>query len=396
MLDLLTRFGRRRLLYRQPTGGLVRGGRTGAHGRARAEVDRSRPNFTWSNVSGRRRARRRHRGCLLDGLTGWGLAGSNQSKEPLTKRAMGEGEHHGARQAACCCVCMALFGTSAAHAQYTAKEWPEGPSKQRFVDTCDDCHDINRVRVGYTPEGWLTVVRMMQNMEAPVPANEWGAMTDYLMKNFPERRRPEAVLVDGPVKVDFKMWDVPTQGSRPHDPLAARDGSLWWSGQLVNKLGRVDPKTGAIREYYAQVGVQRPARAGRRQGRQHLVYGKSCRADRQARSQNRDRHRISAARSECERSAHAQFRSEGHSLVHGAASEHRRASRSRDRCDQARDLADTEVAPLRDHDQFEGRAGLRRVRQQQDRHHRPRYDGDQGIHAARRSGAAAASGDRAR
>jgi virginiamycin B lyase len=45
------------------------------------------------------------------------------------------------------------------------------------------------------------------------------------------------------------LWDVPTQGSRPHDPLAAKDGSIWWTGQLANKLGRIDPKTGAIREY---------------------------------------------------------------------------------------------------------------------------------------------------
>src|SRR3569832_106322 len=143
----------------------------------------------------------------------------------------------------------AVLGTSAAHAQYTAKEWPEGPSKQRFVDTCNNCHDINRVRGGYTPEGWLTVVRMKQNMEAPVPAEEWGAMTDYLMKNFPERKRPEAVIINGPAKVDFKMWDVPTQGARPHDPLGARDGSVWWAAQLANKLGRVDPQTGAIKEY---------------------------------------------------------------------------------------------------------------------------------------------------
>jgi virginiamycin B lyase len=143
----------------------------------------------------------------------------------------------------------ALLGPSVAHAQYTAKDWPDGPSKQRFVDTCNGCHDINRVRVGYTPEGWLTVVRMMQNMNAPVPPEEWGAMTDYLIKNFPERKRPEAVIIDGPEKVNIAMWDVPTQGSRPHDPLAARDGSIWWTGQLVNKLGRVDPKTGTIREY---------------------------------------------------------------------------------------------------------------------------------------------------
>ena len=142
-----------------------------------------------------------------------------------------------------------LLGAPAANAQYTEKEWPEGPSKQRFVATCDGCHDINRVRVGYTPDGWLTVVRMMQNMQAPVPAEEWGAMTDYLIKNFPERKRPAAVIVDGPVKASIQLWDVPTQGSRPHDPLAARDGSIWWSGQLVNKLGRVDPKTNAIKEY---------------------------------------------------------------------------------------------------------------------------------------------------
>jgi virginiamycin B lyase len=148
-----------------------------------------------------------------------------------------------------CFLIMTVFGGSAAQAQYTAKEWPEGPSKQRFVATCDGCHDINRVRIGYTPEGWLTVVRMMQNMHASVPAEEWGAMTDYLIKSFPERPRPPAAIIDGPVRASIEMWDVPTQGSRPHDPMAARDGSIWWTGQLVNKLGRLDPKTGAIREY---------------------------------------------------------------------------------------------------------------------------------------------------
>ena len=149
----------------------------------------------------------------------------------------------------CTVLALALTQGTPAQAQYTAKEWPEGPMKQRFTDTCGACHDINRVRVGYTPEGWLTVVRMMQNMDTPVPAEEWPAMADYLMKNFPERKRPPAVLVEGPVKARIDLWDVPTQGSRPHDPRAAKDGSIWWTGQLANKLGRIDPKTGTIREY---------------------------------------------------------------------------------------------------------------------------------------------------
>jgi virginiamycin B lyase len=153
---------------------------------------------------------------------------------------------------------MAFGGVSAASAQYTEKEWPEGPAKQRFVATCDGCHDINRVRVGYTPEGWLTVVRMMQNAHAPVPAEEWGGLTEYLMKNFPERKRPAAALIAGPAKVNIEMWDVPTQGSRPHDPMAARDGSIWWAAQLANKIGRLDPKTGAIKEYSLQSAFTGP------------------------------------------------------------------------------------------------------------------------------------------
>jgi virginiamycin B lyase len=93
------------------------------------------------------------------------------------------------------------------------------------------------------------IQHMMQNMAAPITPEDWPAVVTYLSKNFPERPRPPAVLVAGPAQASIKLWDVPTLGSRPHDPLATKDGAIWWSGQLSNKLGRVDPKTGAIREY---------------------------------------------------------------------------------------------------------------------------------------------------
>ena len=57
------------------------------------------------------------------------------------------------------------------------------------------------------------------------------------------------MLIPGPVEASIKEWPVPTPGSRPHDPMAAKDGSIWYTGQLANVLGRVDPKTGKIREY---------------------------------------------------------------------------------------------------------------------------------------------------
>lgn len=49
--------------------------------------------------------------------------------------------------------------------------------------------------------------------------------------------------------VTIKEWDVPTPNSRPHDPAVAPDGSLWYTGQMANKLGRFDPKTGHFKEF---------------------------------------------------------------------------------------------------------------------------------------------------
>jgi len=51
------------------------------------------------------------------------------------------------------------------------------------------------------------------------------------------------------LNVQIREYDVPTPKSRPHDPALAPDGSLWYTGQGANKLGRLDPKTGAFKEY---------------------------------------------------------------------------------------------------------------------------------------------------
>jgi virginiamycin B lyase len=137
----------------------------------------------------------------------------------------------------------------AVHAQPAQQDFPDGPGKEIFVAVCGGCHDINRARAGYTPAGWNMLVNMMQNMDTPVPPEQWPTVAAYLMKSFPERPRPAAAAIDGPAQVTIKMWAVPTLGSRPHDPLATKDGAIWWTGQLSNKLGRLDPKSGAIKEY---------------------------------------------------------------------------------------------------------------------------------------------------
>ena len=51
------------------------------------------------------------------------------------------------------------------------------------------------------------------------------------------------------LNVKIQEYEVPTPKSRPHDPALAPDGSLWYTGQGENKLGRLDPKTGEFKEY---------------------------------------------------------------------------------------------------------------------------------------------------
>src|SRR2546422_9280660 len=51
------------------------------------------------------------------------------------------------------------------------------------------------------------------------------------------------------LKVTIREWDVPTKGAHPHDPAVGPDGALWFTEQMANKLGRLDPATGEFKEY---------------------------------------------------------------------------------------------------------------------------------------------------
>jgi virginiamycin B lyase len=133
---------------------------------------------------------------------------------------------------------------------------PDGPGKDAVQALCANCHSLNQIvnSGGYTRDGWHNLIATM----VALPAEQSGTVVDYLAKNFPEQPRPPAVIVPGPVKVTFKEWAVPTLGSRPHDPLWTPDGSLWYTGQFSNRLGRVDMKTGEFKEYPIAVAQSGP------------------------------------------------------------------------------------------------------------------------------------------
>ena len=142
----------------------------------------------------------------------------------------------------------AIFLCSVLHAQ-GQRQAPEGEGKQIIEDRCDRCHDLNRVftPAGHTPEEWRTSVNYMGALSA-MTRDEIRIVTDYLIQNFPDKA-PKPVVVPGSVETSIQEWTLPTPNSKPHDPLVAPDGSIWYTGIRTNLLGRFDPKTGQFREY---------------------------------------------------------------------------------------------------------------------------------------------------
>jgi virginiamycin B lyase len=127
---------------------------------------------------------------------------------------------------------------------------PEGPGKQTVAAACTGCHDVSRItNANHSAPEWRNVVNVMIAAGAKLSPAEKDAVTQYLIERFPGKPKPQPVVIAGPVQVSFREWQVPTAGSRPHDPLATPDGAIWYSGQMANILGRLDPATGAIKEY---------------------------------------------------------------------------------------------------------------------------------------------------
>lgn len=124
---------------------------------------------------------------------------------------------------------------------------PDGPAKDIVQAQCTQCHALSLIANsgGYSRQGWIDLFSTMVKLSP----EDSSAVADYLAKNFPEQPRPQPVVIPGPVHINIREWNVPTLGSRPHDPEPGPDGTIWWTGMFANVIGRFDPKTGAFKEY---------------------------------------------------------------------------------------------------------------------------------------------------
>jgi virginiamycin B lyase len=148
------------------------------------------------------------------------------------------------------------MGTGLARAQNPAAgpTLAPGAGRQIAQAKCVSCHDASRlVAPGYSPEGWQRVVDRMMKIGVQLTPAQVPILTAYLARSYPAQQQAAANVIAGDVRVSFKEWAVATPGAFPHDPLASADGAIWYTGQHASVLGRIDPKTGAVREYPTRV-----------------------------------------------------------------------------------------------------------------------------------------------
>src|SRR5215469_9932117 len=127
---------------------------------------------------------------------------------------------------------------------------PAGSGREIAAAHCVSCHDGSRlVTPGYNRAGWEDVIERMTKLGVVLSADERPVLTDYLVQNFPPQPQAAPKVVAGTTSVSFHEWAVATPGAFPHDPLATADGAIWYTGQRASLLGRIDPQSGAIREY---------------------------------------------------------------------------------------------------------------------------------------------------
>jgi virginiamycin B lyase len=124
---------------------------------------------------------------------------------------------------------------------------PEGAGKEIVSTTCGGCHGLNMITgsTGYSQDGWRDLVGTMVKL----PDAQAATVSSYLATHFPLKPGRAPVLVPGDVSVTFREWVVPTLGQRSRDPLQTADGTIWWNGQFISLIGRLNPRTGEMREY---------------------------------------------------------------------------------------------------------------------------------------------------
>jgi streptogramin lyase len=171
-------------------------------------------------------------------------------------------------------------------AQMTNADWfvsnPE--IKKKLLDeykygvNCIGCHPLSVVMTSkYKAEDWPAILtnRMWQYSEASIYEPGEVRIADRLPEKIPPKAGVETLAqflasinlsssADGKWKFKLKTlprvqgrstrvivteWDLPRRAAQPHDAVVAPDGMVWYSDVGNAYIGRLNPRTGEIKEW---------------------------------------------------------------------------------------------------------------------------------------------------
>lgn len=168
-------------------------------------------------------------------------------------------------------------------AQLTNAEWmasiPGTDGQKGQLLNCVGCHSLERaMRSPYSADDFLKVVlpRMQGYVNQSIPQNPqlrkaerqmeergdsrvqiYRAAAEYWSSinlsggketwNFAIKTNPRPT--GRATRVIYTEYDLPDEKIEPHDVILDKDGIAWYSSFGLQALGRLDPKTGAVKEY---------------------------------------------------------------------------------------------------------------------------------------------------
>jgi streptogramin lyase len=156
-------------------------------------------------------------------------------------------------------------------AQMTGSEWlmslsGTGAEKKLLTNNCNWCHSYQQIfRNHYDEEGWRKIVyRMIHGAGSPlINVNErgrWGNDEEPRLVKWlasvrgPDVSDPQFVMLPRPqgrqTRVVITEYELPRLETATHDVTGDSKGNLWYSTHRSSYIGRLDPLTGAVKEFH--------------------------------------------------------------------------------------------------------------------------------------------------
>jgi virginiamycin B lyase len=156
-------------------------------------------------------------------------------------------------------------------AQMTGSEWLQslsgtGEEKRLLTLNCNWCHSYQQIfRNRYDEHGWSRIVnRMTHGAGSPLilmrPAGRFNDEDESRLVHWlatvrgPDSEDPLFVTLPRPqgrqTKVVITEYELPRLELATHDVSGDAQGNIWYSTHRSSYVGRLDPKTGIVKEFH--------------------------------------------------------------------------------------------------------------------------------------------------